>query len=103
MISADQTREEPRTVLLWKAPLAEPEPVAVLAYKDQRYHIPYTLMHWITGWLACGMHGTFAPPVACWNTSDAFRALEEQMRYDALSAEARSQILVMPKGWDGET
>jgi hypothetical protein len=42
----------------------QPEPVATLVYEGYEFEISYTLMHWITGWLAHGMFGAHSVPVA---------------------------------------
>ncbi len=79
-------------ILLWEAPLAKaPEACAELSYKDQKYLIPYTLMNWITGWVAVGMHGTFAPYDACTNIACALKDLEKELSIDSMSMLENSQ------------
>lgn len=74
----DEDKE--KGILLWKAPRAPaPEACAELSYGDQKYLIPYSLMDWLVGWVAMGMHGTFAPCDACTNMGKALRELNNAL------------------------
>lgn len=45
---------------LWEptSPEAGPEPFATLVYGDLEYEIPYTLIHWWSGWITMGADGS---------------------------------------------
>ena len=69
-----------KEVLLWKAPFEpKPEPRATLTYGNTTYLIPYTLMHWLSGWVAMGMHGSHADANAMNNVSAMLDNLTSQI------------------------
>ena len=72
------------SITLWRAPFEpKPEPCATLTYGDQTYHIPYTLMQYLEGWVAMGAHGSHAPVDAASNTLAALSNLNSAMGSDA--------------------
>lgn len=74
-----------------------PEPVATLVYEGYEFEISYTLMHWITGWLAHGMFGAHSVPVAAKeNTRVAFDRVRSAMMLDALAANGMIDLAMLP-------
>jgi hypothetical protein len=63
----------------------KPEPVAKLTYGEYEFEISYTLMHWISGWLAHGMFAAHSVPASAKdNTRAAFERIRAAMKLEAL-------------------
>jgi hypothetical protein len=51
-----------RKIKMWHPPMApKPEPFCELKYGEVVFEIPYTLVHYMAGWLICGMKGSCVP------------------------------------------
>ena len=74
-----------KRIKMWHPPMAPtPEPFCELRYGDVVFEIPYTLVHYMTGWLVCGMKGSCVPvDKAYGDVRQAFDYLERAMSYDS--------------------
>ena len=81
-------------IVLWEPiyPPEKKEPHAELKYGDVVFEISYSLMNMRSGWLACGMAGSFAPANACKKTAKAITYLESVMGYDATLVSEEDKI-----------
>lgn len=75
-----------KSIMLWKPyALEKPEPEVVISYKDTNFSIPYTLMHYLQGWLVMGQQGSFAPKDAACNLNLGIDYLLNEMWKDCNS------------------
>ena len=74
-----------KRIKLWHPPMAsKQEPCAELSYGDVVFEIPCTMIHYISGWLVCGMKGSYVPVAKAFtDASEMLNYIEKKMLIDA--------------------